>query len=160
MLQQPTRPLLLVERTLHVRMVQLFGSLTIPYTVKNQSQIIKFIKKSQTIILYISNSAFWNLHIKVITKYDWHLYLNLWKHYVQGKLKLIQVKLTAQMYIKQILIWEHFSQLTKTMKFLLKIAQSQNPETFPHTAILSPNNNNIKKTCKLFHLYLIQVLNT
>jgi hypothetical protein len=46
MLQQPTRPLLLMERTLHVSMVQLFGSLTIPYTVKNPSQIIKFIKKS------------------------------------------------------------------------------------------------------------------
>jgi len=34
MLQQPTCPLLLMERTLHVSMLQLCESLTNPYTVK------------------------------------------------------------------------------------------------------------------------------
>jgi len=34
MLQQATHPFLLMERTFHVSMVQLCGSLTIPYTVK------------------------------------------------------------------------------------------------------------------------------
>jgi len=58
MLQQPTCPLLLMERTLHVSMAQLCGSLIIPYSVKNPSKSIKFIKKSWTILSYISKSAF------------------------------------------------------------------------------------------------------
>jgi hypothetical protein len=57
MLQQPTRPLLLMESTLHVSTVQLCGSLTIPYMVKIHLKSIKFIKKSRTIISYIGNSG-------------------------------------------------------------------------------------------------------
>ena len=92
---------------------------------ENPSQSIKFIKKSWTIFSHMSKSPFKNLKIKVTKKYDWHLYSNLWKYYLQSKFKFMWVKLTAQIYIKLILIWEQFSQLTKTMKFLLKTEQYQ-----------------------------------
>jgi len=58
MLQQPTCPLLLIERTLHVSMVQLCGVTHYSWYRENSSQSIKFVKKSQTIMSYISNSAF------------------------------------------------------------------------------------------------------
>jgi hypothetical protein len=52
MLQQPTCPLLLMERTLHVSMVQLFGSLTIPYPVQ-----IHLKRSHEPFFSYISKSV-------------------------------------------------------------------------------------------------------